>query len=99
MSSIDQAVTRKIAHLARLKLTDSEVTSFTQELEKILGLVQTLQNVDTSGIQPMNHPLDMELSLRMDDAQDFERDAQGQPKVTQHAPETLYGGYKVPQIL
>ena len=44
----------KLAHLARLDLTDDEITEFTGELSAILGYVEKLQSVDVANLEPTN---------------------------------------------
>jgi aspartyl-tRNA(Asn)/glutamyl-tRNA(Gln) amidotransferase subunit C len=57
---------RRIAHLARLAVTEDEVAAVQQDLNGILALVEQLQAVDTSGIEPMAHAQDVILRLRED---------------------------------
>jgi aspartyl-tRNA(Asn)/glutamyl-tRNA(Gln) amidotransferase subunit C len=48
----------KIAHLARLSVTPEEVTAYSQQFANILQLLDQLNNVDTTDITPMSHPID-----------------------------------------
>jgi aspartyl-tRNA(Asn)/glutamyl-tRNA(Gln) amidotransferase subunit C len=57
---------RRIAHLARIEVTDAEVAAVRGELNGILGLVEQLQAADTRGIEPMSHARDVVLRLRDD---------------------------------
>ena len=57
---------RRIAHLARIEVTDAEVAAVRGELNGILGLVEQLQAADTRGIEPMSHARDVMLRLRDD---------------------------------
>lgn len=45
-----------VARLARLALTDHEITQFTQELTAIVGYIDQLQEVDTNGVTLSGHP-------------------------------------------
>lgn len=94
-------LTRKVAGLARLKLTDTEVTEFTAQLSKILGYIEALGEVDTSdpSLVPMTHSLEVETPLREDVICEFPRGADGTSKLLANAPEVLHDGYKVPPIL
>ena len=56
----------RIAQLARLEVTQAEVAAVQQDLNGILALVEQLQAVDTSGIEPMAHAQDVMLRLRED---------------------------------
>jgi aspartyl-tRNA(Asn)/glutamyl-tRNA(Gln) amidotransferase subunit C len=70
--AITQQDVARIAKLARIELSPDESTRAEQELNGILGLIEQLQAVDTSGIEPMAHPLsahqDIKLRLRDDGA-------------------------------
>jgi aspartyl-tRNA(Asn)/glutamyl-tRNA(Gln) amidotransferase subunit C len=57
---------RRIAHLARIEVTDAEAAAVQGELNGILGLVEQLQAADTRGIEPMSHARDVGLRLRED---------------------------------
>src|SRR5690349_8842756 len=58
---------RWIAHLARLQLTDGELASMTRDLGSILEYVNLLQQVDTEGVEPLAHPLDVHNVFREDE--------------------------------
>lgn len=49
---------QKIAHLARLELTEDEKKKFTGEIQSILGYAEQTMKVNTDGIEPMVHPFD-----------------------------------------
>jgi aspartyl-tRNA(Asn)/glutamyl-tRNA(Gln) amidotransferase subunit C len=57
---------RRIAHLARIEVTDAEAAAVQGELNGILRLVEQLQAADTRGIEPMSHARDVGLRLRED---------------------------------
>ena len=57
---------KHVATLARLSLTEDECTQFTEQLDKIIGYFDQLNQVDTSGIEPMSHPLPLGNVLRED---------------------------------
>ena len=57
---------RKVAHLARLAIDETELDRYVKELSSILNLVQQMDAIDTNGIEPMAHPLDMTQRLRPD---------------------------------
>ena len=69
MALTEQEVAR-IARLARLQLTPAQQTQAQADLNKIFGLIQELQAVDTRGVEPLAHPLsavgDVALRLRED---------------------------------
>lgn len=99
MPHVDQALTRKVANLARLELSDQEVELFTRQIGDILQYVDQLQKVDVSGVEPLMHPLESAASFRDDVVREFPADANGNPKVLGSAPEVLDNGFKVPPIL
>ena len=59
--SVDQATVRRIAHLARIKVTDEDVPHLAQELNAILAFVEELASVDVSGVEPMTSVMPMHL--------------------------------------
>lgn len=50
---IDEVLVKKLAHLARLGLTDAEVTKFANQLDEILGFFEKLNEVDTTATEPV----------------------------------------------
>ena len=66
MTAIDKDEVAEIALLARLRLTAGEVERLAGELSAILGYVEQLQAVDTSGVEPMTHAVPLDCPLRPD---------------------------------
>jgi aspartyl-tRNA(Asn)/glutamyl-tRNA(Gln) amidotransferase subunit C len=64
--ALNRSDVEKIAHLARLGLNDADIPRTTDALNNILGLVDQMQAVDTSGIEPLAHPLEASQRLRPD---------------------------------
>lgn len=64
--SIDQATVRRIAHLARIAVTDEEVPHLQGEINAILSFVEALGAVDVTGVEPMTSVISMKLPLRAD---------------------------------
>ena len=64
--SLDAEAVKKIAHLARLGVEESENERYALNLSDILSFVERLNAVDTDGIEPMAHPLDASQRLRAD---------------------------------
>ena len=56
----------RMAELARLELDESEVGVFTRQLAEILGYVEQLQEIDTTGVEPTSHPLPIAAAWRSD---------------------------------
>lgn len=99
MPEVNEALTRKVANLARLELSETEVRLFSQQIGEILKYVDQLQEVAVEGVDPLTHPLESAAPLRQDEVRVFPPDAQGAPKVLKSAPDVLDGGFKVPPIL
>ena len=57
---------KRIAHLARIEVSDAEAESTLNKLTGILGLIEQMQAVDTTGITPMSHLQDVAQRLRDD---------------------------------
>ena len=51
--SVDTATVRRVARLARIKVTNDEAERMTNELNSILGFVEQLNEVDVAGVEPM----------------------------------------------
>ena len=64
--ALERSDVEKIAHLARLGLTEAEVPQTTDTLNNILGLIDAMQAVDTAGVEPLAHPLEATQRLRAD---------------------------------
>ena len=99
MAEVNESLTLKVADLARLELSEKETQLFTEQLQTILSYVDQLTQVKVNGVEPMTHPLEIEIPLREDTVIPFPTDENGHPKVLKHAPETLYDGFKVPPII
>ena len=85
----------KIAHLARLGLSDEEKSRYTDSLNNILGLIDDLQAVNTQGIEPLAHAVDVTQPLRPDVVtENNQRDA-----YQQIAPAVQDGLYLVPKVI
>lgn len=63
--TLDQV--RWVAHLCRLELSDAELATLTPQLSAILDYVNQLQQVDTEGVEPLAHPLDIQNVFRADE--------------------------------
>jgi aspartyl-tRNA(Asn)/glutamyl-tRNA(Gln) amidotransferase subunit C len=61
-SSFSADDVRRIAALAELSLSPAEVEHFATQITAILDYAETVQRVDTTGVEPMSHPLGLALS-------------------------------------
>ena len=66
MSHISREEVQRIAHLARLRLSDAEAQAMTRDLEAILSYVEQLEGVDTSEVAPTAHVIPLATPLRPD---------------------------------
>ena len=64
--ALERSDVEKIAHLARLGLNDADIPQTTATLNNILSLIDAMQAVDTTGIEPLAHPLEATQRLRAD---------------------------------
>jgi aspartyl-tRNA(Asn)/glutamyl-tRNA(Gln) amidotransferase subunit C len=63
---VDEDTVRRIARLARIKVTDAEAKALEGELSGILDWVKQLDEVDTAGVEPMTSVTPMRLKMRED---------------------------------
>ena len=84
-----------IAHLARLRLSGDDVQRYTRELSAILAFIEQMNTVDTTGVIPMAHPLDMTQPLRADAVTESDRRDEYQA----NAPAVRNGLYVVPKVI
>ena len=64
--SVDAATVKRVAHLARIRVSDEEAEALRGELNAILGFVEQLNEVDVSGVEPMTSVLPMAMKKRAD---------------------------------
>jgi len=91
--SVDEV--RKVALLARLELRPEELTRLTDELSQIVGYVDLLSELDTSGVEPMAHALDVTNVL----AEDEPRPSLDREQALANAPHHDGEAYLVPAVL
>ncbi len=71
MTKLSSDDVRNLARLARLRLTDSEVNSFQEEISKILAYVEMLGDVDTNGLEPTYQVTGLVNVMREDKVTDY----------------------------
>ena len=90
---------QRIALLARIDVGPGEMPAVADRLNRVLGLIDQLQSVDTRGIEPMSHALDAQLEarqrLRPDEVTETDRHADYQ----RGAPAVEQGLYLVPKVI
>ena len=92
---MDPATVRRIAHLARIAVSDDEVLHLQSELNAILAFVEQLDQVNVDGVEPMTSVIPMKLPMREDVVTDGEIAA----KVLANAPLTEDGFFLVPKVI
>ena len=93
--SLDKDDIKAIANLARLKIDEADVPKYVTNLSNILHLVEQMNSVDTEGVVPMSHPLEVNQRLREDKVIE-----QNQREEFQSiAPATQDGLYLVPKVI
>ncbi|MEM9352837.1 MAG: Asp-tRNA(Asn)/Glu-tRNA(Gln) amidotransferase subunit GatC [Planctomycetota bacterium] len=85
----------KVSLLARLILTDAELDRMTTELQSIVGYVDQLAEVDTEGVEPMAHAVEVTNVLAADEA----RPGLPREAALKNAPNHNGRGYLVPAVL
>jgi aspartyl-tRNA(Asn)/glutamyl-tRNA(Gln) amidotransferase subunit C len=85
----------RIAHLARIHVTPADVVDVQAKLDGIFKLIDEMQAVNTMGVEPMSHGLDMVLRLR-DDAV---TEANHRDKYQKNAPDAAAGYFLVPRVI
>lgn len=93
--SVDEKTVRRVAHLARIAVTDEEVPHLQQELNAILAFVEQLGEVDVTGVEPLTSVTPMVMKKRADVVNDGEIAA----KVLANAPATEDGYFLVPKVV
>ena len=88
-------VVAKVAHLARLKLSDAELDLFTTQLGQVLGYVELLNELKTDDVPPMAHVADIANVFRDDELQP----SLSRAASLSNAPKTDGKFFVVPQIL
>ena len=86
---------RRIAHLARIEIDANAANEVHAKLTSIFAMIDQLQAVDTTGVEPMSHAQDVSVALRDDEVTETDRHAEYQ-KV---APAVEDGLYLVPRVV
>ncbi len=95
---ITEEEVRYVADLGNLNLTDEEVGRFQHDLDEILSHVEKLQELDTTGVEPMAQVLfDAEETATL--REDLERPPLGSQTALTNAPQPGAGYFKVPKVI
>jgi aspartyl-tRNA(Asn)/glutamyl-tRNA(Gln) amidotransferase subunit C len=86
---------RRLAHLARIAVTDQEVAELGVKLNGVLAMIEEMRAVDTTGVTPMAHCIDVVQRLREDRVTETNQRERLQPI----APQVEDGLYLVPKVI
>jgi aspartyl-tRNA(Asn)/glutamyl-tRNA(Gln) amidotransferase subunit C len=86
---------KRVAHLARIEISDADAEHVLRDLVDIFGLIEQMQAVDVSGIEPMAHGQDIVLRLREDAVTESDQHALFQSV----APRVEADLYLVPKVI
>lgn len=93
--AVDEQMVARVAGLARLALSDAEAAPLAGELNRILGWIDQLQQVDCADVEPMAAVIPLTLAWREDAVTDGDRaDA-----VLANAPAAAHGFFAVPKVI
>lgn len=98
--SLEFSDVKRLAILAQLELTDEQTSATLDKLNGIFALVEQMKAVDTTGIEPLNHPIaafQADLALRLRD--DVVTEPNRRDDYQQVAPATQDGLYLVPKVI
>ncbi len=93
--SVDTATVKRVAHLARIAVSDAEAERMTGEMNSILGFVEQLNEVDVEGIEPLTSVVPMEMKKREDKVTDGEK----ADDIIANAPATVDHFFLVPKVV
>ena len=92
---VDRDTVKRVAHLARIAVTEAEAAALEAELNQILGFVEQLNEVDIDGIEPMTAVVPMKMKMRQDEVTDGDRAEQ----VVANAPACDDHFFRVPKVV
>jgi aspartyl-tRNA(Asn)/glutamyl-tRNA(Gln) amidotransferase subunit C len=93
--SVDTDTVKRVAHLARIKVSDGDAERMTGELNAILGFVEQLDEVDIKGVEPMTSVVEQTMKKRSDGVTDGGYAAD----VTANAPMSEDNFFMVPKVV
>jgi aspartyl-tRNA(Asn)/glutamyl-tRNA(Gln) amidotransferase subunit C len=93
--ALDKATVARIATLARIRLPEAEQEQLAGELTQILGWIEQLAEIDTTGVEPMSSVAAMTLPMR----EDVVTDGNCLDAILANAPATAEGFFTVPKVV
>ncbi|WP_079525846.1 Asp-tRNA(Asn)/Glu-tRNA(Gln) amidotransferase subunit GatC [Halobacillus hunanensis] len=95
MSRISKDEVKHVAHLARLSINEEEADMFTKQLDDIIMYAEQLNELDTEGVEPTTHVLNLQNVMRKDEPKKWIT----KEEALKNAPDKQDGQFKVPSIL
>jgi len=86
---------KRVAHLSRIEISDAAADAVLHDLARIFGLIEQMQALDVSGIEPMAHGQDIVLRLREDQVTETDQHRLFQSV----APQVESDLYLVPKVI
>ena len=93
--SVDAATVRRIAHLARIAVAETEIEHLRGEINNMLAFVEQLNEVNVDGVEPTASVEDMKLKMR----EDVVNDGDYPKRVLANAPASDDGFFQVPKVV
>lgn len=93
--SVEDKDVKYVANLARLQVTDEEAARFKKDLNKILDYMETLNELDTDGIEPLEHVTDTTAPFRRDEA----KSPLDHNDALKNAPDADSDYFRVPKVI
>jgi aspartyl-tRNA(Asn)/glutamyl-tRNA(Gln) amidotransferase subunit C len=92
---VDRDTIKRVAHLARIAVSDAEVEALRPDLNAILGFVEQLNEVDIAGVEPMTSVVRVSMKMRPDVVTDGDQPA----KIVANAPAGADHFFVVPKVV
>jgi len=92
---IDKDIVTKVSNLARIKINNDQLSTISNELESVIEWIDTLNEVNTDGLEPIANVSGQKLPLREDKV----TDGGYSEKILNNAPEKESGFFVVPKVV
>jgi aspartyl-tRNA(Asn)/glutamyl-tRNA(Gln) amidotransferase subunit C len=89
---IDRDQVLHVAHLARLRLSEDELSRMSRELSSVLDHIEKISELALEGVAPTSHVVELENVFRADEP----RESWSKEKILETAPDMAQGGFRVP---
>lgn len=93
--SVSEKEVHYVANLARLQLTDDDAKNLAKDMNKILGYMDLLNELDTSNVKPLEHVIEMSTRLRKDEA----KPTISHEDALKNAPDADSDYFRVPKVI